>query len=108
MSNITTDPMVDSVNYQEVERLERMFGDVKLSEIIKRVLKNRPYVCPKCSGSGKVHKYEDEWSPYDMRIVGTKDIILECDLCDGTGRTVQEYVPKKVVTYDGFVLKNLT
>lgn len=66
--------------------------DMTLGSILDEALKQYPYECPCCNGTGKVEKayYPDprsDWPSYHM---------VECDVCNGIGFTKKKIVPNMV------------
>lgn len=63
--------------------------NMTLKEVKSKILETS-YICPKCKGKGQIY-IEDGFG--DGR---TGDYYINCDLCNGEGRTKEEYKEKKV------------
>lgn len=66
-----------------------------LRDVLKNVQGNKIHRCPKCGGSGVVHKRRNiaqYWECYDV----WEDYDVQCDLCCGEGYTEHEYKPRMV------------
>lgn len=67
---------------------QEKYGDLKISEILE--ILNRPFICPKCKGTGIERKliYQGNWGYSD-------DVYenIDCDVCDGHGYTTKEKKP---------------
>lgn len=91
----------------EVKNLIFTYGaDITLGELLERVQGIRTHKCPKCDGKGKLqHKYNAYPSglPDSGWVEEWKYKTVDCDLCNGEGYTVKEYVPKMI--QDGWEVK---
>lgn len=80
----------------ECKSLISVYGEnATLKDVLKQIQGNKIHRCPKCGGSGMLHKRRntaqyweccDRWEYYDV----------ECDLCGGEGYTEHEYKPRMV------------
>lgn len=81
--------------------------NMTVGEIIDQFKKERPYVCPKCNGSGKIlHEPEEN---FEMGGWHDNATYSQCDICDGHGRTKKKFVPVyKLVDYKECDIPNET
>lgn len=83
----------------DIDVLISQYGDLKLSEIRLKIMGDRKYRCPNCNGIGVVRvKYNAYPSglPDSGWVEDWKYKAVGCDLCNGHGYTVKEYVPNMI------------
>lgn len=75
----------------KISDLKEYDRNMTVGEIIDQFKKERPYVCPKCDGSGMMWK--EAKTNYDLAGCHEESKYVECDICEGHGRTKKKYVP---------------
>lgn len=77
---------------KKVSDLREYDRNMTVGEIIKQFKEERPYICPKCKGRGEIwHKKEED---YGWARFYDEGRYIECDICNGHGRTKEEYKPQ--------------
>jgi uncharacterized protein with PIN domain len=76
----------------ELIELEKQFAIKSISDVLKDRLKNTPFKCPKCKGSGYVEKIYNAY-PQNLPDSGYRRGVekIDCDLCGTIGYTNKEY-----------------
>jgi rubrerythrin len=81
----------------DVEMMIKIYGDIKLSELLEKLKGNKKFICPKCKGKGTVSIKYDAY-PTGLPDSGWvsdwqyKDV--DCDVCKGHGYTEKQMKPK--------------
>lgn len=83
----------------DIARLIEAHGDIKLSELMLKILGDRKHICPQCNARGVTQQKYNAY-PSCLPDSGWVDDLkckdVSCDLCQGYGYTVKKYVPKMV------------
>lgn len=83
-------------NKLKVQDLCAYDQNMTVGELVKQLKEERPYICPKCNGTGSIYIPAEE--NYCMGGYHNESSYKECDICNGYGRTEKKYVPEYKVT----------
>lgn len=82
------------------------YGDIHLSQYIRKIKGEYIHKCPKCHGFGYVIEEYDAYPPNLPDSGWAQDIQhrkVMCDLCHGRGYTEKKYKENRKVIIDGYI-----
>lgn len=81
----------------KISDLTKYDKNMTIGDLINQILEEYPYICPKCKGRGQVYKEDENYDVGGYHFQG----YIECDICQGYGRTKKEMKPKyKLIGYE--------
>ena len=88
------------VKIQELDKLAKRYGySTRLWQVMEKIKKEKPYVCPKCGGTGIQEVTYNTYTsgfPDSGWVYEPKIKTVDCDLCNGEGYTSVKYKPNMV------------
>lgn len=101
-----TEKFATATKIVDLENAIRDYGDICLSQYIKRIKGDRRHRCPKCHGYGYITEEYDAY-PAGLPDSGWAQDIqhrkVMCNLCHGVGYTEKKFVENRKVIIDGYI-----